>query len=108
MRASFITAVLAFIPFTISVPIKGDFSALEARACIGPDVNAATITLIKQFEGFVPKPAPDPIGLPTVGYGHLCKTKGCSEVKQGFPLSEASATDLLKSDLKVIFFEALV
>ncbi|WEW59014.1 lysozyme [Emydomyces testavorans] len=73
---------------------------LDKRACIGPDVNTATLNLIKEFEGFVPKPAPDPIGLPTVGYGHLCKTKGCSEVPYKFPLTKETATELLKKDLK--------
>ncbi|QSS63085.1 hypothetical protein I7I51_00142 [Histoplasma capsulatum] len=73
-------------------------SILEARQCIGPHVNKATLALIKEFEGFVPRPEPDPIGLPTVGYGHLCKTKGCKEVK--FPLSKGTATTLLKKDLR--------
>ncbi|EER43810.1 conserved hypothetical protein [Histoplasma capsulatum H143] len=73
-------------------------SILEARQCIGPNVNKATLALIKEFEGFVPRPEPDPIGLPTVGYGHLCKTKGCKEVK--FPLSKGTATTLLKKDLR--------
>ncbi|KAG0239930.1 hypothetical protein BGW41_007413 [Actinomortierella wolfii] len=61
--------------------------------------NDAGLNLIKEFEGFVPRPAPDPIGLPTVGYGHLCQTKGCSEVKYSFPLTVATATALLKDDL---------
>lgn len=74
---------------------------LEKRACIGPDVNTATLNLIKEFEGFVPRPAPDPIGLPTVGYGHLCQTKGCTEVPYPFPLTQDTATKLLKQDLKV-------
>src|ERR1700748_845920 len=76
---------------------------LTERACTGPDVNAATVSLIKQFEGFVPSPAPDPIGLPTVGYGHLCQTTDCSEVPYSFPLTEATASELLASDLEVRF-----
>ncbi|KAJ1931701.1 hypothetical protein FBU59_006624, partial [Linderina macrospora] len=62
-------------------------------------VNAASLNLIKEFEGFVKSPAPDPIGLPTVGYGHLCQTKGCKEVKYKFPLTKATAEALLKSDI---------
>ncbi|KAF9034368.1 lysozyme [Panaeolus papilionaceus] len=50
-------------------------------------------------EGFVARPAPDPIGLPTVGYGHLCKTTGCAEVPYSFPLTTTTATALLTSDL---------
>lgn len=70
------------------------------RQCTGPNVNAATVALIKEFEGFVPSPAPDPIGLPTVGYGHLCQTSGCSEVPYSFPLTQTTASQLLASDLK--------
>ncbi|EON68222.1 hypothetical protein W97_07480 [Coniosporium apollinis CBS 100218] len=68
--------------------------------CGPPDVNAATVALIKEFEGFVRSPAPDPIGLPTVGFGHLCKTAGCAEVPYKFPLTEAQAAALLQTDLK--------
>ncbi|KAF8162698.1 glycoside hydrolase family 24 protein [Crassisporium funariophilum] len=74
-------------------------SIISIRGCIAPPVNDASIALIKTFEGFVPTPAPDPIGLPTVGYGHLCKSKGCSEVPYPFPLSQADATNLLHADL---------
>ncbi|KAL1959406.1 hypothetical protein VTO42DRAFT_2209 [Malbranchea cinnamomea] len=91
----FAIAALAALPSSLAAP-----ATVESRACVGPDVNAATISLIKEFEGFVPKPAPDPIGLPTVGYGHLCQTKDCSEVKYDFPLTEATASALLKEDLK--------
>jgi hypothetical protein len=76
-------------------------SPLAPRQCTGPSVNAATVSLIKEFEGFVASPAPDPIGLPTVGYGHLCQTSGCSEVPYSFPLSQTTASQLLASDLRV-------
>lgn len=45
-------------------------------------------------------PRPDPIGLPIVGYGHLCRSRGCSEVPFKFPLTQVQATTLVKSDLK--------
>ena len=89
--------------FTVLLALAGTIGALptnEARQCTGPNVNAATVSLIKEFEGFVPSPAPDPIGLPTVGYGHLCQTSGCSEVPYSFPLTTSTASALLQSDLK--------
>ncbi|KIM42248.1 glycoside hydrolase family 24 protein [Hebeloma cylindrosporum] len=73
---------------------------LSGSSCAAPAVNAATVSLIKQFEGFVASPAPDPIGLPTVGFGHLCQTTNCAEVPFPFPLTQAEATTLLNSDLK--------
>ncbi|KAH7084436.1 family 24 glycoside hydrolase [Paraphoma chrysanthemicola] len=88
-----LTTTLALLSTTTASP-------LQPRQCTGPNVNAATIALIKEFEGFVPSPAPDPIGLPTVGYGHLCQTSGCSEVPYSFPLSTTTASQLLASDLK--------
>lgn len=94
MYTQLIVFGLTLVPSTFAAPI-------EERACTGPNVNAATVALIKEFEGFVKSPEPDPIGLPTVGYGHLCQTKGCGEVPYSFPLTESTATSLLMSDLKV-------
>ncbi|KAI9503825.1 lysozyme-like domain-containing protein, partial [Coemansia spiralis] len=62
-------------------------------------INQVGISLITEFEGFVASPSPDPIGLPTVGYGHLCQTKGCSEVKYKLPLTTTTALELLSGDL---------
>ena len=76
---------------------------LTKRACDSPAVNEATLELIKEFEGFVASPEPDPVGLPTVGYGHLCQTEGCGEVEFDFPLSEADATELLAIDVIVCY-----
>ncbi|EAU80873.1 lysozyme [Coprinopsis cinerea okayama7 len=73
---------------------------IPSSSCAYSPVNSRTVQEIKNSEGFVRSPAPDPIGLPTVGYGHLCKNKGCSEVPYSFPLTEAQATSLLMTDLK--------
>jgi lysozyme len=62
-------------------------------------INTAGINLITKWEGFVAKPKPDPIGLPTVGYGHLCQKKNCAEVKYKFPLTKATAKQLLNDDI---------
>jgi lysozyme len=93
----FPTLPLLLLPLALT----SAFPLLTPRACTGPSVNAATIALIKEFEGFVASPAPDPIGLPTVGYGHLCQTSGCSEVPYGFPLTTSTASQLLARDLTV-------
>ncbi|KAF8971197.1 glycoside hydrolase family 24 protein, partial [Flammula alnicola] len=58
----------------------------------------ATDSLIQQFEGFVASPKPDPIGLPTVGFGHKCVQANCAEVPFSFPLSQSTATQLLQND----------
>jgi GH24 family phage-related lysozyme (muramidase) len=84
---SLFALILAAVPFAV------------VQAACPPTVNRATISLIKEFEGFVASPSPDPVGLPTVGYGHLCKTSSCSEAGP-FPLTEARATTLLNNDLK--------
>lgn len=41
-------------------------------------INGASVDLIAKWEGFVASPKPDPIGLSTVGYGHLCQQKNCA------------------------------
>lgn len=85
------------------VAVTASAAPLTGRACDAPDVNDDTLDLIKEFEGFVESPAPDPVGYPTVGYGHLCQSSGCSEVEYDFPLSESEATKLLTADIVVRF-----
>ena len=70
---------------------------MQATACI--DVNDSTIGLIKSFEDFDASPTTGRIGFPTVGYGHICQTRSCSEAGP-FPLTRDTATDLLKKDLQ--------
>jgi GH24 family phage-related lysozyme (muramidase) len=74
-------------------------TAAADGSCAG-GINTATVSLIKKFEGFVASPAPDPIGLPTVGFGHKCQSAGCAEVPFSFPLSQTTATSLLQTDVK--------
>ncbi|KAJ2546138.1 hypothetical protein EV175_005711 [Coemansia sp. RSA 1933] len=62
-------------------------------------INSAGINLVAKWEGFVASPKPDPIGLPTVGYGHLCQQKNCAEVKYKFPLTTTTGKQLLSDDL---------
>ncbi|ORX70896.1 lysozyme-like protein [Linderina pennispora] len=55
-------------------------------------VSAASLNMIKVFEGYEPN-------VPPVGYGHLCQTTGCKEVKYKFPLTKETAEALLKDDI---------
>lgn len=75
--------------------------ALAAAACKGPAVNENTLNLLKGFEKMGPDPYDDGYGNPTIGYGHLCKDKSCSDVPFPKPLSDADATKLLAGDLVV-------
>ena len=58
------------------------------------------VNFVKEFEHFYPKKYNDPIGLPTIGYGHLI-TKADGNKYNGVTLSEDEATELLKSDLQI-------
>lgn len=66
-------------------------------------VNADGIALIQEFESFQPRPYKDPRGLWTVGYGHLCANGGkdstCSGTGFKYPLTLATAGELLKKDI---------
>ncbi|KAL6850985.1 hypothetical protein ACO1O0_008111 [Amphichorda felina] len=76
-------------------------AAAVSGACIGPNANAATVSLVAEFEGFSPDIYNDPSGYPTVGYGHLCVETNCAEVPYSIPLSEADGRKLLASDMAV-------
>lgn len=56
-------------------------------------ISAIGLNLIKQFEGCHLTAYKDPIGIPTIGYGH---TKG---VKLGQKITQAQADSYLKQDL---------
>ncbi|KAK4195900.1 lysozyme-like domain-containing protein [Triangularia verruculosa] len=73
----------------------------KCTVCSAPKSNQATVDLIAEFEGFVANIYLDPVGLPTVGYGHLCSDSKCSEVraKYSIPLSQANGKKLLAEDM---------
>ncbi|KAI9368395.1 lysozyme-like domain-containing protein [Aspergillus egyptiacus] len=71
--------------------------ALVAAAC--PDVNDATLDLMKSFEGWEPDVYDDGYGNPTIGYGHLCDDWECSDVSYDIPLSEEDGEALFADDI---------
>ncbi|KAF5360668.1 hypothetical protein D9756_004452 [Leucocoprinus leucothites] len=75
----------------------GPNSAPVPGAC-PPAINAATVNSIKQSEGFVAGPEPDPVNLLTVGFGHKCRKVKCAEVPVSFPLSQDIPAQLLQND----------
>ena len=75
--------------------------ALAIAACTGPATNENGLKLIKSFESFQPNAYDDGFGNPTIGYGHLCKDKSCSDVTFPKPLNEDTESKLLAGDLKV-------
>ncbi|KAG0263391.1 hypothetical protein DFQ27_001784 [Actinomortierella ambigua] len=83
------TLALATLVATISVTM--------AAACTG--ITDAGVEHIKSFEKLVKDVKNDPVGNPTVGYGHKCQKKNCSEVKYKFPLTEKTASKLLNDDI---------
>lgn len=57
------------------------------------------LSLIKSFEGFRAKPYLCPAGVPTIGYGATYYPDGRRVTMQDKPVSEADATDMLRSML---------
>jgi GH24 family phage-related lysozyme (muramidase) len=77
-------------------------NALAALAAPCAHLNPLGMDLIKEFEGFVAAPSPDPIGHPTVGYGHACAAPSCHDVPFAFPLSKRAASMLLKANMPAV------
>ncbi|KAF8177538.1 lysozyme-like domain-containing protein [Mycena galopus ATCC 62051] len=78
---------------------RGNCTAANNPPACPTSVTSVVLTALEGFEGFVPSPKPDPVKLPTVGYGHKCVRVNCTEVPYPFPLSLANATLLLQSDI---------
>jgi len=57
------------------------------------------VDLLKSMEGFEPTAAPDPVGIPTIGYGHALLSEAEVRKYRGVTLSETEATELLKKDI---------
>ncbi|KAJ2718839.1 hypothetical protein H4S00_003655 [Coemansia sp. D1744] len=63
-------------------------------------VNDATTNLIKSYDKFSASPTTRPSGQSVIGYGHLCKKKGCTDVPYKFPLTEVNAEVILMQDMQ--------
>lgn len=73
------------------------------------------VEFVAYWEGFVPKPEPDPVGHCTVGYGHLLHRGACTNAdynsvwidgqKQPGVLTKEEAMKLLKKDLTYFALE---
>lgn len=62
-------------------------------------INQAGVDLIKRFEGFKPQAYLDPVGIPTIGYGHT-KAVTNHHVRTKRRITEQEAEALLKADLE--------
>jgi lysozyme len=61
-------------------------------------VNAETLDLIKQHEGFRAKAYRDPVGVWTIGYGHT-SAAGEPQVREGMEVTRAEAERILARDV---------
>jgi lysozyme len=55
--------------------------------------------IAKPFEGLRLEPYHDPVGYPTVGYGHLLSRKPWADLAQWSAITEDQAEDLLERDM---------
>ncbi len=58
------------------------------------------IALIKEFESLRLAPYHDPIGLPTVGVGHLLSREKWADLSQWPTITRGEADDLLRDDIR--------
>jgi len=65
----------------------------------------AAATLVVEFEGFVPHPYQDPVGIWTIGYGSTRDKSGVPVTAATPPITQAAAKALVERDLRVSFEE---
>jgi lysozyme len=63
------------------------------------EVPQHAIELIKRFESCRLMPYHDPVGLPTIGYGHLLGTEPWADLNQWQGITQEAAEELLRRDL---------
>jgi GH24 family phage-related lysozyme (muramidase) len=74
---------------------KSDISENTDNCPQDCEISTVGLTLIRQFEGFVPYVYKDAAGLDTIGYGHLLKEGETFDI-----ITPAQAEDLLREDVK--------
>ena len=72
---------------------------LKRRLAIGATAGALSIAtaVVSYYEGYQPTAYRDPVGVPTICYGHT------ATARLGQTLSQAQCTDLLQADLGTAF-----
>jgi len=65
----------------------------------GTETGDFTLDLLKSMESFEPYAKPDPVGIPTIGYGHALQSPAELAKYQDVELTEDEATELLKKDV---------
>lgn len=61
--------------------------------------SSIAVSLAKPFEGLSLKPYHDPVGYPTIGYGHLLSPDKWADLSQWQPITEYVAEQLLEKDM---------
>ncbi|MEG4813423.1 glycoside hydrolase family protein [Microcoleus sp. K5-D4] len=79
--------------FSIAPPDKVPPQVMEIAARGGMTINQDGVNLIKSFEGMYLDAYLDPVGIPTIGYGHI------KDVEMGMTITEAKAEEFLRQDL---------
>ena len=73
---------------------KGDY--LETPLTLAADIA-------KPFEGLSLNPYHDPVGFPTIGYGHLLSRDAWADLNRWSGISEDEAHDLLEADMQIAY-----
>lgn len=73
--------------------------SLKSRIAIGATAGALSIAtaVVSYYEGYRPTAYRDPVGIPTICYGHT------ATVRMGQTLSQERCTELLQADLGIAF-----
>jgi len=68
---------------------------------------AAEIATSPWADSFEPEPYHDPVGYPTIGYGHLLSRKTWEDISNWSPISEEEGRVILKKDMEHSYLSVL-